>query len=177
MKLLPSTNPLTGSRSGVLPWATSVVLGAVAIGALWQAHDLRSSPSAQNKAVVNTAATSEVQSEVTKALVGILSYDYSDPGTTSQAASAVLTGKAKSQYDELFSSLQERAPGQKLVLSATVQVAAVKELSDRDAVLLVFVDQSSQRATDKESTVSAAQLSITAKKYDTGWKISDLSTL
>ncbi|WP_300682090.1 hypothetical protein [Nocardioides sp.] len=163
--------------AGWVPWGASVVLGAVTACALWQAHDLGSTSSAKNLAVVDTTATSDVQGQISKALIGILSYDYSDPSTTAQSAADVLTGKAKSQYDELFSSLAERAPGQKLVLSATVQVAAVKSLTDSQAVLLVFVDQSSQRATDKESTVSAAQLSITAQKSGNRWKISDLSTL
>ena len=170
------TNRDRAGRLHWLPWASSGVMCAVAVGALWQAHDLRSAPSAENKAIVDGVASAEVQRDVSQGLIRVLSYDYSDPALTESAAKDVLVEKAQSQYATLYQSLQERAPGQELVLSATVQVAAVKALTDREAILLVFVDQASHRATDKESTVSAAQLAITARKVGRTWKIADMTT-
>jgi Mce-associated membrane protein len=89
----------------------------------------------------------------------------------------VLAGKARTEYDTLFASLQQRAPGQQLQLTAQVQAIGVKELRGDKATLLVFLDQSSQRAADKESSVSAAQLSVTAEKKDGSWKITGLKPL
>lgn len=83
----------------------------------------------------------------------------------------VETGAA---YDLLFKQLQEKAPGQKLVLSAEVQVAAVKSLDADSAELLVFLDQASQRSTDKESSISAAQIAVEAAKVDGQWKVTAL---
>lgn len=161
--------------------AASLVLAALmlATGAVgfWRAHELRHTPSATNVAVVDATATAQVQGEVSRALVRVLSYDYSDPATTEQAADEVLTGQARSEYETLFAALQDKAPGQQLVLSAQVQVAAVKELTASRARLLVFLDQTSQRATDKEASVSAAQLAVTARKSGGAWKITGLQPL
>ena len=85
--------------------------------------------------------------------------------------------EAREEYDLLFASLEERAPGQKLLLTAQVQVAAVKELRGDTAKLLVFLDQASQRATDDESSVSAAQLAVDAERIDGTWRITGITPL
>ncbi|MFI5430111.1 hypothetical protein [Aeromicrobium sp. UC242_57] len=86
----------------------------VAVGLLgwWMAHDLTSTDSAQNKALTDSAATSRVQSEVSRALTSVLSYDYADPARTQTAAREVLTGDASKEYETLIESLAKRAPGQ-----------------------------------------------------------------
>ncbi|MFI5430112.1 hypothetical protein [Aeromicrobium sp. UC242_57] len=58
-----------------------------------------------------------------------------------------------------------------------MQAVGVKSLSDDKASLLVFLDQSSQRAKDNEASYPAAQLSIEAKKVGKVWKISGLTPL
>lgn len=176
--------PLAAAAGGVRRDLVRSVVVTVAVGMLivgaigfWRAHADESVPARQNAALTDATTTAGVQSAVTRELGQILSYDYSDPATTQRAAKNVLTGKARSQYDELFAALQKRAPGQKLTLTATVQAAAVKELTDRSASLLVFLDQSSKRASDKETSVSAAQISVTAQKVGSTWKISALRPL
>ena len=158
-------------------WVLAVVLLGVGALGFWQADQARSTPAAENAAVVDPTATAQVQAEVSQALIKVLSYDFSDPAPTEQAANAVLIGAAREEYDLLFESLQERAPGQQLVLSAQVQAAAVKKLDDDSAELLVFLDQSSQRSTDQEASVSAAQLAITAQKVAGTWRIAALQPL
>lgn len=143
----------------------------------WQTHELRSIPAAENQALVDTKVTDTVASEVSRALTQVLTYDYRKPQRTHRAADAFLTGAARKEYDTLFASLQERAPDQKLTLSASVQSVGVKELTDNTAKLLVFLDQSSKRADDNEATVSAAQLAITAKLVQGNWKITQLKPL
>ncbi|MFT4286438.1 hypothetical protein [Nocardioides sp.] len=155
----------------------AVVMLAVGGVGLWRAHSLRSIPAAANDAVVDAVTSAEVESDVSSALTKVLSYDYSDPSATEQAADQLLAGDARKEYDTLFASLQERAPGQQLVLSATVQAVAVKELAGDQATLLVFVDQTSQRASDSEASISAAQLSIEAKRSGGSWLITGLTPL
>lgn len=154
--------------------ALLVVLGGVG---WWRSADIRSAADTSNAAVIDARATSDVQSQVGQALTQVLTYDYQDSDTTESAADRVLTGDARSEYDTLFSSLQERAPDQELVLTAQVQVVGVKQLDDDSAELVVFLDQSSRRAADDESSVSAAQLSVTADKVGDVWKISGLKPL
>ncbi|KQX74409.1 hypothetical protein [Aeromicrobium sp. Root472D3] len=160
----------------ILPLALATILLAVGMVAWWTWFDLRGDDASANAAVID-AKTAEVQSSVSQALGRILTYDYQDPATTEAAADAVLAGKARTEYDTLFASLQQRAPGQQLTLTAQVQAIGVKELRDGRATLLVFLDQSSRRAADQESSVSAAQLAVTAQKKGGTWKITGLTPL
>jgi Mce-associated membrane protein len=163
-------------RSRGLMLLTGVlVLAAVVIFAL--AHQQNNTDHVGNHAVVDIAATTEVQTEISQTLVRVFSYDYGDPAPTHRAADELLTGQAREDYAVLFQSLEERAPGQRLLLTAQVQVAAVQDLRDDTASLLVFLDQASQRASDQESTISAAQLSVEAERIDGIWKVADFEPL
>jgi Mce-associated membrane protein len=163
-------------RRWILLILAALMVAAGVVG-LWQAHRLRSDGASRNHALVDATATAQVQSQVSQALVKVLSYDYSNPAPTQQAAAQLLAGAARSQYDTLFSTLQQKAPGQKLVLTAQVQSAAVKTLSGETATLLVFLDQSSQRSSDKQASVSAAQLQVDATEFDGVWKVTGLTPL
>jgi len=168
--------PAAARARAVLPIVCAVAL-LLGLAAFWQADRARHTDRVGNHALVDANATTEVQNAVSSALLRVLTYDYTDPATTQTAAEQVLAGDARQEYDVLFKSLQQKAPGQKLTLSAQVQVAAVKDLTSRAATLLVFLDQASQRATDKQSTVSAAQLSVKAAKIGGTWVITDLKPL
>lgn len=159
-----------------LPLAVAAMLLAVGLVGWWMTFDLRGGAS-DNAAVVDSKATAQVQASVSQSLGRVLTYDFQDPSATESAADEVLAGDARSEYDTLFASLQQRAPGQQLRLTAQVQAIGVKTLSDDKATLLVFLDQSSQRAQDDQSSVSAAQLSVTAEKRGGSWKITGLKPL
>ena len=58
-----------------------------------------------------------------------------------------------------------------------MQSVAVKEATEDSAVVLVFLDQTSQRATDNQGSVSAAQLSVTVEKSGDTWSITELTPL
>ncbi|GGF37458.1 hypothetical protein GCM10011519_08760 [Marmoricola endophyticus] len=154
-----------------------VVLLAVGIIGFVRGHQIRSVPAAQNDALVDSASTAKVEAEVSQALTQVLSYDYTDPAPTEASAKQLLQGDARTQYDELFTELQKRAAGQKLTLTAKVRTAGVESLSDDSAKLLVFLDQTSTRATDNQSNVAAAQVAITARDVDGTWKITGLRPL
>jgi Mce-associated membrane protein len=162
-------------RNIVLALAVILFILAGVLG--WQARSLRDDPALVNRAQLDESIGDGVSAAVSRGLTQVLSYDYAQPDRTRNAADQVLSGQARDEYDTLFASLQDRAPDQKLVLTAQVQVAAIRQLSDDRATLLVFVDQSSTRAKDKESSVSAAQLSITAKRSGATWVITGLKPL
>lgn len=164
-------------RSVLIP---AVAVLALAVGAVgwWQYADRLSSPALDNTALLDAAGTAGVQAEVSRSLEQVLSYTYQDPGTTKAAARELLSGAAKREYDRLFADLQKQAPGQKLVLTAQVNAVGVEELTEDRARLLVFVDQSSRRAKDARANVSAAQLSVAARKASSGqWVITALEVL
>lgn len=166
------------TRARILaPLVLAAVLIAVGAFGAFRAYELRTTPAAQNEAVVDASTTAEVQAFISQGLVQVLTYDFANPDATTAAAEQVLAGDARKEYDQLFDDLAARAPGQQLVLNARVQSVAVTELDGDTAEALVFLDQTSQRATDQEATISAAQLSITATREGDTWTITGLDTL
>jgi Mce-associated membrane protein len=157
--------------------AVSLALLVVTGVLLWQANDLRNDPVLANRALLDKNVEQGVTAVVSRGLTQVLSYDYQQPDATRAFADQVLSGQARTEYDTLFAGLQKRAPGEKLTLTAEVRVAGVRELTRGKASLLVFVDQRSTRAKDKQTSVSAAQLSVTAERKGPGWVITGLKPL
>ena len=77
----------------------------------------------------------------------------------------------------LFSALQKKAGGQKLVLAAKVVSAGVTILDGSRAQLLVFLDQSSTRVSDGANSTYAAQIRVTAVENGGSWQVSELVPL
>jgi len=107
----------------------------------------------------------------------VLSYRYADPAATHAAATQVLTGDAARQYEVLFKALQQKAGSEQLTLTAKIVAAGVETLEGDHAQLLVFLDQSSTRASDGTTSTSAAQLRIAAVRRGGVWRISELVPL
>ncbi|MDQ6523644.1 hypothetical protein RB608_08550 [Nocardioides sp. LHD-245] len=170
----------SGSRAQLahaLALVVAIALIAVAVVLGLRAQSLRDDPALANRAQLDEAAARGVTTEVSRGLAQVFSYDWSQPGITKAAADQLLSGQAREEYDTLFASLQERAPDQKLTLSTQVQVAGVQRLTETKATLLVFLDQSSSRAEDEESSVSAAQLRVEAERKGRSWVITALNPL
>lgn len=155
----------------------AVVLLGLALVLGLRAQSLRDDPALANRALLEDDVARQVSTAVSRGLVQAFSYDWSHPDLTRDAAEALFADQASREYDTLFASLQERAPGQKLTLTTEVQVVGVQRLTEAKATLLVFLDQSSSRAEDEESSVSAAQLRVEAERRGHSWVITGLEPL
>jgi Mce-associated membrane protein len=159
-------------------WVVLLVVAALLAGLggwfLWRADDLRSAPAAANSALVDTGRTAEVSAAVTSALNRIFSYSYDRTEDTEAAAAELLRGDALDTYDRLFAQVRELAPEQKLVLTTRVVSAAVQELTEDSATVLVFLDQSATRADRDASNAAAAQLSVTVSREGDRWVVTGL---
>lgn len=162
-------------RVGLLVLAIALVV----VGTLFtvRAHQVRGERADANRAVVDPTATAQVIGQVSNALNSVLSYDYQKPEVAQAAAKRYLTGDAPGQYKTLFDQLQSLARGQKLTLVAKVSTAGVVYLHGDHARLLVFVDQESTRASDGQSSISAAQVRIGATKHGDVWQIDELKPI
>lgn len=154
--------------------AALVVLG---IAFVVRANQLKDQKSNSNRAISDANRTSEVIGEVSTALNQVFSYDYRKPQVAQAAAKRWLTGSAPAQYRTLFDQLEKLAPGQQLTFVAKVSVAGVTNLHGIHAQLLVFLDQQSTRATDGQSSISAAQVRIGAIRDGNLWRIDDIDPL
>lgn len=170
------TRAIAAGRSHLL-LVVAVLLIAAAATLQVLAVSARGEDNVGNRALVDAAATDTLKADVGTALVRLFSYDAANPEPTRQAADELLAGKARQQYDLLFDTLEKKAPGQRLTLTAEVQVAAVKELEGDKGSLLVLLDQASQRASDKEASLSAAQLSIDVERIGRTWKVTGIQPL
>jgi Mce-associated membrane protein len=170
------------ARNRTINWA--IALGVVALIlaglAIWfrgQADSLTGGADDSNRALTDAAATSEVKGKLTFAIEHALSYNFTDLDATARAVKENLAGTAVCEYDKLFGQLKELAPAQKLVLTTVVRELGVTRLEGGKADLLVFVDQSTTRTDQNQTTASGAQFGIRAEKIDGTWKITDFDML
>jgi Mce-associated membrane protein len=144
-------------------------------GLLFAAQELKDPAASGNHALTDTAATDQVIGDVSSALSRIFAYTPTDTQSTAQAARDVLAGTAATQYQKLFAQIRQNVAAQQLTLTTRVVRAGVVTLTARHARLVVFLDQTAQRA-GSTATSAAAQLSVTADYQGTRWRITALKS-
>jgi Mce-associated membrane protein len=171
-----------GLRHGAVPLlaAALVMLAAVAVVASIQDARLRGSPAAANTALVDVGATAEVAGQLSDAVETIYSFDFARLDENENAARDVITPEFAAEFDRLFGEVRARAPQQQAVVSATVTLSAVKEITGDRAVLVAFVDQQATRAApdaQAQQLAAAGRLTVTGERVDGRWKIAAVTPL
>lgn len=155
--------------------ALLVVVLLAAGGAFYVAgRQLRDTAATSNKALTDSAATTQVAGDVTNALGKVFSYGPGDTDATKASAQKLLAGKALQQYASLFGQVEKQAADQKLTLTTHVVRAGVTRLTHDSAHLLVFMDQVYERK-GKAASTAAAQLSVTAQLREGRWTIVEIN--
>ncbi|HEY0808221.1 MAG TPA: hypothetical protein VGD84_24350 [Pseudonocardiaceae bacterium] len=165
------------SRSLVLPVVLAVV--AVLIGGLASWFGVQwahAQGQVQNTALVDSAGTAEVSGQVVSAVGTVFSYNYTNMGKTESAVQRLLTGNALCQYNLLFKVVKQQAPGQKLVLTTTVQAKGVEMLQGSTARVLLLVQQTDTRASTNQTSTSQSMIAVNAVKQGGTWQISGIDT-
>jgi Mce-associated membrane protein len=172
-----SADPDGGSRRSLLVPLLAVALvvltGLAVFFGIADAR-LRGTPAAANTALVDVGATAEVSGQLTDALQTIYSYDFARLDENERAARAVITPEFADQFNRLFAQVRDLAPQQQAVVSATVTLSAVKEITGDRAVLVAFMDQQATRAAagnQATQLAAAGRLTVTGQKVDGRWKI------
>ncbi|MFD3436517.1 hypothetical protein ACFWU3_03305 [Streptomyces sp. NPDC058685] len=169
----PDRPPFRRRTLAAMALLIALVLGGAAF--LFATARLNDTPAARNRALTDTAATTEVIEDVSTALTQVFSYTPAGTESTRQAARSLLAGKAARQYGELFGQVEKRAAEQKLTLTTHVVRAGVTRLTGHSAHLLVFLDQVAERR-GKPPATAAAQLSVTAELRGGRWQIVDIAS-
>jgi Mce-associated membrane protein len=160
----------------VLATALALVLGLAVFFGIADAQ-LRGTPAVQNTALVDIGTTALVSQQVDDALKTIYSFDYTRLDQNETAARAVITPGFAAQFNQLFDQVRRLAPQQQAVVTATVNLSAVKSINGDTAVLLVFLDQQATRAqagTQPQQLAAAGRLTVTAQLVDGTWKVADV---
>lgn len=154
----------------------TVVLGGLAAWFAASAHNLTSVTAAQNGALTDSAATSQVSGQIKSAVDVLFSYDYANPGPTMAAARRLLTGPAVKQYASLFGQVQREAPGKKLIVTTVVTNVGVEMLADGSARVLVFAEETDRSASGDRPASAGAMLAVNAVLQGSTWKIEGIDT-
>ncbi|MGI5127344.1 hypothetical protein ACQEVB_11090 [Pseudonocardia sp. CA-107938] len=168
------------TRALIVWGAVAVVLALLAsvFGAMWFNRE-HNGPAA-NHALIDVGATSLVAQQVGEAVKTIYSYDFARLDENEKNARAVITPEFEQQFTQLFGEVRARAPQQKAVVTATVALTGVRELSDDTAVLVIFMNQIATRTAENgpaQQLASAGRLTVTAKKVDGTWKVADVQAV
>ena len=167
--LAPVTKP-TDSDPGLVPgWLLAglaiVAAGLVAVTTwMWSTGDGDDS----------SARDAQVAAE--SAVVPVLSYDYEHLGADQLAAQALMTGKYRTEYDKLFTVLEENAPQTRTTVTASVVASGIVRASDDRVQVLVFVDRPTTNKLDAEPVVYKDQVTLSMQLVDGEWLVDDLIT-
>ncbi|HEY0642195.1 MAG TPA: DnaJ domain-containing protein [Nocardioides sp.] len=122
----------------------------------------------------SAARAAQVAAE--RAVVPVLSYDYQHLDADQEAATALMTGKYKSEYDKLFAVLQENAPQTQTKVTADVIASGIVRASDDRVQVLVFVDRPTTNKLSAEPVVYKDQVTLSMQRVDGEWLVDDLVT-
>ncbi len=132
----------------------------------WYGPD-QATDAAEAKAAVSAASDGAV---------AILSYTPETLDHDFSSAKSHLTGDFLSYYDQFTRQIVAPAAKQKAVkTSAVVLRSALSELHPDSAVVLLFVNQSTQSADRPEPTLTSSSVVVTLKKADGKWLISQFN--
>ena len=126
----------------------------------------------------NDEAAKAAVSAASEGAVAVLSYSPDTLDRDFSSAKSHLTGDFLSYYDQFTTQIVAPAAKQKsLKTTAVVLRAALSEFHPDSAVVLLFVNQSTQSKDRPEPTLSNSSVSVTMKKADGKWLISSFSPL
>jgi Mce-associated membrane protein len=174
----PEEQPPTRSVGRIVALVALLLVAAVALGAaaFFRGQAAREATGAtDNRALVDATATAEVLGQVSNAIEVVLSYDYSRLDDSERAGREVTTGRYAQEYATTFAEVRRSAPQRKLVLTSTVPLAGVSQLSGDRAEVIAAVDHSVTR--DSVPLRSAGRIKVVATKVDGRWKIAELALL
>ncbi len=124
----------------------------------------------------DAAATKAAISAASEGTVAVLSYAPDTLDRDFSSAKSHLTGDFLSYYDQFTQQIVAPAAKQKSVkTNAVVLRAAVSELHPNSAVVLLFVNQSTQSKDRPEPTFTNSSVTVTLTKANGKWLISSFN--
>jgi Mce-associated membrane protein len=122
------------------------------------------------------SAARDAQVAAERAVVPVLSYDYEHLDADQQAATALMTGSYKSEYDKLFAVIEDNAPQTQTKVTAEVIASGIVRAADDRVQVLVFVDRPTTNKLNAEPTVYKDQVTLSMQLVDGDWLVDDLVT-
>jgi Mce-associated membrane protein len=122
------------------------------------------------------SAARDAQVAAEAAVVPVLSYDYEHLEADQEAAQALMTGKYRTEYDKLFTVLEDNAPQTQTKVTASVVASGIVRASEDRVQVLVFVDRPTTNKLSTEPVVYKDQVTLSMQLVDGEWLVDDLIT-
>jgi len=122
----------------------------------------------------STAREAQVAAE--SAVVPVLSYDYEHLEADQRASQALMTGRYRTEYDKLFTVLEENAPRTRTRVTASVVASGIVRASEDRVQVLVFVDRPTTNKLSADPVVYKDQVTLSMQLVDGEWLVDDLIT-
>ena len=124
----------------------------------------------------DSSAARDAQVAAERAAVPVLSYDYEHLDADQDAATALMTGSYKSEYDKLFAVIEDNAPQTRTKVTAEVVASGIVRATADRVQVLVFVDRPTTNKLSAEPTVYKDQVTLSMQRVDGQWLVDDLVT-
>lgn len=121
-------------------------------------------------------STRAAQAAAETAIVPILSYDAGRLEESGAAARQYMTGDYRTKYDQLFSVIEENAPGTGTVVAAEVIATGIVRSGEERVSVLLFVNRPTTNKEQQEPVVYRDQVTVTMELDDGEWLVDDLLT-
>ncbi len=165
-EVAPQAARLGRVRVGLL--IAALIAASVAGACAWRADRLTE----------REAAAQEALEAVRERLPALLSYRYATLDEDLDAALAQTTGEFTDEYSRLLDEVvRETATQRRIITETNVNAAGVVSVdSDSEAVVLVFLTQSTTGRGIQQPVVSGSRVEVTMSRVDDDWLIADLRT-
>lgn len=121
-------------------------------------------------------ATSEAQAAAERAAVPVLSYDYTRLDADQESAHRFMTSDYRSDYDKLFTLVEQNAPKSETKVKASVVASSVVRSGAERVEILLFVDQATTNKATPEPKIFRNQATLTMEKVDGEWLVDAIKT-
>ena len=123
------------------------------------------------------AATADARAAAERAVVPVLSYDYQDLAASRESARDYLTEDYRDEYERLYDGMvADNAGSTETVVRAEFVASAVVRGSEDRAEILVFVNQATTNAQNKQPIVYRNQVRMQMEQVDGEWLVDCMVT-
>ena len=159
--------------------AVLVLLAATGVGVLWWRAEQGTSTVAPSGSLVGDDARTQVLVAAADLTQRTLSYDYKSLENDMEVARARMTPSFRKEYDSTMAQVRDNTVKNEIVLEAVAVSSAIIKATERQATVLVFVNQTTTAGTGKKRNqqLSRNSLVITLARDEGDWAISKLTAL
>lgn len=132
---------------------------------------------AEQAEVVSEAARTAVLSAASQSTQRVLTYSWESLDDDIASAQAVTTGEMREQYDDTMDGIKAQTVKNEAIVEATVVSASVISVTEQDAKVLLFVNQSTVGKHLEQPRVDLNRVVVTLQRDTGDWLIAELDAL